>query len=174
MLWEFGGVLDGFCVFVQWLVLCVVLIFGCGSVQEVGWFVQVGWLVWVIDFVVQVVVVVKVQFGVYVDVVEQVDFFQYWLLFDVQWVYECVFLCVLLLSLCVDYVVWMVELLFVGGLLVGYFFVVVKLKGLLFGIECVEFDVLFVLYFELVEDLFVIDLLVVFDGYECWFMWCCC
>lgn len=51
------------------------LIFGCGNVYEVGWLVDCGWLVMVIDFVLGVVVLVKIVLGLYVDVVELVDFF---------------------------------------------------------------------------------------------------
>jgi hypothetical protein len=172
MPWDQAGVQLAFRAFAERHHGAPVLIPGCGSAYEAVLLARQGNPVRAIDFSPAAVAAAQQQLGEqHAQIVEQADFFTYEPPFTPAWIYERAFLCALPLARRTDYAQRMAELLPVGALLAGFYFIGATPKGPPFGIERAELDALLSPHFELIEDEAVSDSIAVFAGRERWLTW---
>jgi SAM-dependent methyltransferase len=151
------------------------LIPGCGLGYEAAFLAQAGWDVTAIDFSPAAVANAKAVIGTWGKHVLEADFFQYQPALPLELIYERAFLCALPHAMRAQIVQRWANLLNVGGLLVGFFYVddapEPSLKGPPFSISSGELHGLMSSYFELLEEAEVADSIPVFLGKERWQVW---
>ena len=149
-----------------------VLVPGCGSAWEVGFFAERGWNVLGIDFSQAAVQAAAAVLGPHAGRVRRADFFApiEGAPFDV--VYERAFLCALPRRLWRDWATRLAGLLAPGGLLAGYFYLDAGSRGPPFPLHSQdELARLLEGAFTRIEDAPVRDSIPVFQGKERWQVW---
>jgi len=149
-----------------------VLVPGCGSAWEVGFFAERGWNVLGIDFSQAAVQAAATALGPHAARVRRADFFApiEGAPFDV--VYERAFLCALPRRLWRDWGARVAGLLAPGGLLAGYFYLDAGERGPPFPLHSQdELAQLLSGAFTRIEDAPVHDSIPVFQGKERWQVW---
>lgn len=147
------------------------LIPGCGSAWEASHLADHRWPVTALDFSPTAVACAReVLADQAVDLV-CADFFAWQPAQALDLIYERAFLCALPRKLWADWGKRVAELLPLGGLLAGYFFVCDQLKGPPFGILPEQLDALLLPNFECLTDQPVADSIPVFAGRERWQVW---
>ena len=149
-----------------------VLVPGCGSAWEVGFFAERGWNVLGIDFSQAAVQAAATALGPHAARVRRADFFApiEGAPFDV--VYERAFLCALPRRLWRDWGARVAGLLAPGGLLAGYFYLDAGERGPPFPLNSQdELAQLLSGAFTRIEDAPVHDSIPVFQGKERWQVW---
>lgn len=149
----------------------VSLIPGCGSAYELVHLCAAGWDATAIDFASEAVARGKAGAGEWAGRVLEADFFAWQPGLQLEFIYECAFLCALPPAMRPQIVARWAELLAPGGLVAGFFFFDRTVKGPPFGIERAELDALMAPYFECVEDEAVADSIPIFAGKERWMAW---
>jgi SAM-dependent methyltransferase len=149
-----------------------VLVPGCGSAWDVGFFAERGWRVLGIDFSAEAIAAARAVLGPHADRVKQADFFAPLEGEPFDLVYERAFLCALPRRLWSDWARRVASLVRPGGELAGFFFIAGGDRGPPFPLHSqAELDALLAPAFDRVEDRPVPDSLKVFEGRERWQVW---
>lgn len=150
---------------------CRVLIPGCGSAYELGYFLQAGWDATAIDFSPAAVAAARARNPEHAERILEADFFRYTPPQPIGLIYERAFLCALPPSMRQAVVRRWAELLPGDGLLAGFFFLGETPKGPPFGIAATELERLLGSAFIKMQDEPVNDSIPVFAGREVWQVW---
>ena len=171
--WDQGGVPQSLANYVaQHPTAKKTLIPGCGSANEVQFFVEQGWDVTAIDFSPAAVSKAKASLPKLATRIREQDFFGEALArerFEV--IYERAFLCALPRRLCEQWATRVAQLLPAGGRLMGFFFFDDSEKGPPFGIDPAALSALLAPHFDLIEERVPTDSINIFVGKEKWQVW---
>jgi SAM-dependent methyltransferase len=170
--WDAGRVPGQLRAFVDRAAPRRVLVPGCGSAWEVGYFAALGWDVLGIDFSEAAVQAAAAVLGPHAARVRQADFFAPLEGAPFDLVYERAFLCALPRRLWRDWGRRVAELVSPGGCLAGYFYFDAGERGPPFPLHsAAELAELLEDGFVRVEDAAVGDSVPVFQGKERWQVW---
>lgn len=147
------------------------LIPGCGAAYELAYLCNAGWDALAIDFSPGAVAVARNAAGRWSARIQQADFFEFAPTQPFDFIYERAFLCALPPGMRPRIAARWAELLSAGGLLAGFFYFDMSLKGPPFGMTAEDLAVLLAPYFEKIDDREVEDSIPVFAGKERWQVW---